>query len=116
MHEINNPFKFGTAEKKLLVVFCYFIILSSIALTTLTVITRNFSNFEKNIQKYFLCEQGGNDPNKPCSHEYRRQSYPVLTTLSIVLVGLESVVNLIFAINLKELKGFFQKLKLKNKK
>ena len=116
MYESNNPFKFGTAEKKLLVVFCYFIILSSVAITTFTVITRNLSNFEKNIKNYFMCEQGGNDPNKPCSHEYRRQSYPELTTISSVLLCLESVVNLIFAINLKELKGFFQKLKLKNKK
>lgn len=114
-HESNNPFKFGTAEKKLLVVFCYYIILATVALTTFTVVTRNASNYIKNIQRYFLCEQGGYDPNNPCSHDFRRQSYPSLTTLSYVLLGLFPVVNLIYAINLKEMKEIFQKMKLNKK-
>jgi len=43
-------------------------------------------------------------------------SYPSITTLSYVLLALFPVVNLIYAINLKELKDFINKLLPKSKK
>ena len=106
-------FKFGTAEKKLIVVFCYYIILSTISMTAFTLATRNASTVVKNIGLYFLCEQGGHDPDNPCMDDYIQQTYPFLITLSFVLLGLFPVVNLIYVIDFKELKEFMEKIKKK---
>ena len=114
--DASNLFKFGTAEKKLLVVFSYYVVLASVALTAFTLSIRNSSNFITSIQQYFLCEQGGHDSSSPCSRDYISQSFPSLTTLSYILLGLFPVVNLIYAMNLKELKEMAQKLRLKRKK
>lgn len=116
-HENSNPFKFGTAEKKILIVTCYCIVLSTVALTAFTLSTRDTPAFVRNIGLYFLCEQRGHDPENPCSRDYIKNSDSVLTMLSYVLLSLFPVVNLIYAINIRELKEFMQKMKsTKNKR
>ena len=115
VQETSNPFKFGTAEKKLLVVFCYYVILATVALTAFTLSTRNSSSIIKGIQKYFLCEQGGHNSSSPCSRDFERHSNPSVTTLAYVLLGLFPAVNLIYAVNMKELKEMAQKLRVKRK-
>ncbi len=116
-HENSNPFKFGTAEKKILIVTCYYIVLSTVALTAFTLSTRDTPALVRNIGLYFLCEQRGHDPENPCSRDYIKNSDSVLTTLSYVLLSLFPVVNLIYAINIRELKEFMQKMKsTKNKR
>ena len=111
--EASHPFQFGTAEKKLLIVFCYYVVLAAVALTGFTLSTRNNSQFIMDIQKYFLCEQSGCNSNRPCRINYNRYSYPSMTLLGYVLLGLFPVVNLIYAINLTELKEIVQKLRFK---
>jgi len=91
----------GTAEKKLLIIFSYYVVLASIALTSFTLSIRNSDNFISGIQAYFFCEQGGIDPDNPCSRDYLINSYPSIATLSFILLALFPVVNLIYAINLK---------------
>ncbi len=116
-HENSNPFKFGTAEKKILIVTCYCIVLSTVALTAFTLSTRDTPAFVRNIGLYFLCEQRGHDPENPCSRDYIKNSDSVLTMLSFVLLSLFPVVNLIYAINTRELKEFMQRMKsTKNKR
>ena len=110
-HENSNPFKFGTAEKKILIVTCYCIVLSTVALTAFTLSTRDTPAFVRNIGLYFLCEQRGHDPENPCSRDYIKNSDSVLTMLSFVLLSLFPVVNLIYAINTRELKEFMQRMK-----
>jgi len=112
----NNQNGRFTAEKKLLVVFSYCVVQSSIFLTEFTLSTRNSDNLISGIQIYFLCEQGGIDPDNPCSRDYLVNLYPSISTLSYVLLALFPVVNLIYAINLKELKDFINMLLLKSKK
>ncbi len=116
-HENSNPFKFGTAEKKILIVTCYCIVLSTVVLTALTLSTRDDTTaFVRNIGLYFLCEQRGHDPENPCSRDYIKNSDSVLTMLSYVLLSLFPVVSLIYAINIRELKEFMQRMKsTKNK-
>ena len=115
-HENSNPFKFGTAEKKILIVTCYCIVLSTVALTAFTLSTRDTPAFVRNIGLYFLCEQRGHDPENPCSRDYIKNSDSVLTMLSYVLLSLFPVVSLIYAINIRELKEFMQRMKsTKNK-
>ena len=109
-------FKFGTAEKKLLIVLSYYIVLSSVALISFTLATRNVENLISGIQEYFFCEQGGFDPEDHCTRDYRKYSYPSLSTISYALLGLFPVVNLIYVINLKELKAALHKWLPKLKK
>ena len=104
-----NIFQFGTAEKKLLIVFSYYIMLSSIALTTFTILTRNNEILISGIKEYFFCEQGGFDPENLCTRDYLKYTYPCLNTTSYVLLSLFPVVNLIYAINLKELKALLHR-------
>jgi len=77
---------------------------------------RNRDKFITGIQTYFFCEQDGFDPDNPCSRDYLMNLYPSISTLTIVLLGLFPVVNLIYAINLNELKDFRNILLLKSKK
>jgi len=106
----------GTAEKKLLVVFIYYAVLSIIVLTAFTLITRNINNFTTGLQIYFFCEQGGFDPDNLCSRDYLKNSYPSLVTLSYVLVAFFPIVNFIYVVNLEELNDFIKKLLPKSMK
>ena len=114
--KLKHIFKFGTAEKKLMIVFSYYIVLSSVALTTFTLSTRNIDILIRGIQEYFFCEQGGFDPEDRCTRDYLKYAYPSLSTISYALLGLFPVVNLIYAINLKELKAALNKCQPKSKK
>ena len=107
----NNPFEFGTAEKKLLFVFFYYVLLSVVAITSFALGTRNASPFVKNIQRYFFCEQSGHDPNNPCSRsEFEKLSNPSITTLSYILLAIFPVINLVFVVNIQELKQSWRRL------
>ena len=92
-----------------MIVFSYYIVLSSVALTTFTVSTRNIDIVIRGIQEYFFCEQGGVDPENRCTRDYLKHAYPSLSTISYALLGLFPIVNLIYAINLKELKAALPK-------
>ena len=77
---------------------------------------RNISGYIREIQMYFFCQQGGYDPDNPCTQDYQMYSYPFLTAAAFALLGLFPVVNLVYAINLKELKAALHKLQTKLKK
>ena len=111
MKQSKQPFKIGTAERKILIIFCYYVLLATIALTTFTVTTRNVGQFAAAVADNWQCELTGVDPENPCN-ELRASlediTYPELTSCSYILLGLFPVVNLVFAVNISELK---QKLK-----
>ena len=96
--------------------FSYYIVLSSVALTSFTLATSNVENLVSGIQEYFFCEQGGFDPEDRCTRDYQKHTSPYLTTISYALLGLFPVVNLIYAINLNELKAALPKWLPKLKK
>ena len=104
-----NRFKIGTAERKVLIVFCYYVILAVVALTTFTISTRNGDLTARRIFEYFTCEQNGHDPDEPCSRSnFEELTNPAWTTLSYMLLGMFPIVNLIYAVNVEELKAFCQ--------
>ena len=110
VHHQSKGFHFGTAEKKLLVVLCYYVILATESLTAFTLSTRNAPRILEEVEKYFFCEQGGRDPNNLCSRsEIERLTTPSLSTLSYVLLGLLPLVNLFFIANIHEIKVIMQK-------
>jgi len=111
--EKSNKFQLGAAEKKLLVVLCYYVVLASVVLTSFTLSTKSLSSYFKKLQTYFLCEQHGLDPSSPCSRVFAGQSYPFLATASFILLGLFPVIYMIYAANLGELKEIVRKWRLR---
>ena len=105
-----NPYKIGTAERKILIVFLYYILLAVVALTAFTLTTRDGDGFYSAVLRYFECESKGVDPNNPCDQSsYTKQLHVALTSLSYILLGLFPMVNFIFVISVRELKQYLQK-------
>ena len=105
-----HPFKIGAAERKILIIFCYYVLLGVIALTSFTVATRNGTLFANAVADYWRCEIAGVDPENSCDRlrdSFEELTYPGLTSISYILLGIFPAVNLIFAVNIKELKQKF---------
>ena len=93
-----------------MIVFCYYILLAVVALTTFTIATRNGGLAITRIFEYFTCEQEGHIPGK-CDEKrsrFQELSNPAWTTMSYILLGMFPMVNLIYAVNIQELKAFCQ--------
>lgn len=98
-----NPLKIGTAEKKLLVIIIYYILLAVLALTTFTIFSRTLPLFTKRLFEYFVCEQDGS--GEVCSQSgFQDLTNPAPANMSFVLLALNPWLNLIFTVNIKELK------------
>ena len=103
-----SPFKISTAERKILIVFVYYIFLGVFALTSFT-LGAKVSAGPRSIDaftKYFLCEAAPN-PAETCERGYLAYDETELFSVAIVLLALFPVVNLIFTIDTKEAKKFF---------
>lgn len=101
MKRSENPFKISTAERKILIVLCYYVFVAVFSLIAFTIATRNNTAQTRELTKYFLCEQS--NPSTPCDRgSYERLAYPEITTISYVLLGLFPVVNLVYVTNFKE--------------
>ena len=98
-----NLLNIETAERKILIVFGYYVILAVFSLITFTITTRNVDELSSELLKYFLCERSA--PDTPCSREeFEKLSQPVLTSIVYVLLGLFPLVNLSFIVNIREVK------------
>ena len=106
-----KQFKISMAERKILIIFFYYVLLVVIALITFTASTRTAVQFAAAVADYWRCELTGVDPENPCN-ELRAilegLSFPVLTSCSYVLVGILPAVNLVFVVNISELKQKFK--------
>ena len=90
---------------KLLIIFSYYVVLSVVGLSVFTIGTRGSSRLMKGLLRYFFCEQGGHNPSSPCSRsDIENMSYLSMDALSHVLLAFLSVVNLLYAVNIAELK------------
>ena len=98
----------GTAERKLLIILCYYVLLVAISLTAFTVTLRRSGLYFTALLEYWRCETTGVDPENPCNRaSFEEQTYPGLTTLAYVLLWTFPAVNLIFAVNISEIKKKF---------
>jgi len=82
-----------------------------IALTGFTVSTRNARLFADAVAEYWQCEIAGVDPEISCDglrDSFQQFTYPGLTAVSYVLIGIFPAVNLIFTVNIKEIKQKFK--------
>lgn len=99
----------GTAEKKLLVALCYYMLVTALTQVTYVLTLKDFPTFVMNIFSYFICEKKGYDPDCPCSRsEFERFNYPTLTAFAYVTLALFPMCLLVFIVNIQELKNFFK--------
>lgn len=97
----------GKPERKLLIALSYYVILTAFVLTSFTLSVRNIEPFAAELLRHFTCEQRGQNPENPmlCDRQrFRRLAYPEVTAAAFVLLGLFPVVNLVYVLNVKELK------------
>ena len=97
----------GTAERKVLIVFVYYVVLAVVALTAFTLIARDKDKFMDEIIRYFLCESKA--PDVPCPRNYIQLPHIILSSLSYILLGLFPMVNFIFVISVQCLKEYLRK-------
>ena len=111
----NTTLQIGKVEIKLMVVLIYYIVLVSILLSTLTVFSRNFTTLKEAMIRYFSCEVGGN--NQQCSlDDIDRLSHPFLLTSTYFFICMLPVFNLIYVVNVKEIKDTLRKWKRTKKR
>ncbi len=106
------PLRLGTPEKKILIAFCYYVLVGVIALSELIQNFRHNEVIAREVGMYFICESGGIDPDDPeeCDRsEFDQYRSPELVTCSFALAGIFPAVNLIFAVNIKQCKQSFIK-------
>ncbi len=106
--------RLGTPEKKILIASCYYVLLGVIALSAFTNMITDGEAIREEFDKYFLCESGGIDPDDPeqCDRSgFEQYQIPGLTATASVLIGMFPVVNVVFAVNVKDLKQFFRRFR-----
>jgi len=104
---------FSVPEIKLLILFCYYWITIITLTNSLSFMLRNFDHFRKDFSIFIACSAGG----------YRAQCMPlarrltdgatdvlILTIISNVLFAFVSWANLVFVIQIADLKVLFNKL------
>ena len=103
--ESRNPFSFGTAEKKLLFVSFYYVALVVVGLLTFSLYQKSGDPLQKELQRYFICESRGHNPDNPCDRsQFEQLNYPVVYTLFISMTLLTPVMLSVFIINIQLLK------------
>ena len=103
---MKTPIAIGAAERKILIVFLYYITLGVFALTAFTLSTKKLDENIVETLDYFECQKNGH--NNTCS--YDPQQYPTVTLISYLLLGLFPAINLVFAVNIQEVKALVKHL------
>jgi len=99
------PKETKVVEINVLIILGYFIIFGVSALTTFGVTLWNGQNFRKVLVSYFLCESTDTSGDKVCSGMGIWQfSTPIPIAVTLLLFGLYPVVNLVYAVQIQELK------------
>ena len=106
-------FTFGTAEKKLLIVLCYYVACAATIITLNTLDLRIGPHFTNNLQKFLFCELGRHNSSNTCKISDNGKIgsiFVFLEVFAILLFSLFPYVNLVFAVNIQELKELWKKL------
>ena len=106
----------STAEKKLLIVFTYYIFLYVIAELNFTLAIQIADTLQTEVFSYFLCEQNGCDPSAPCDRSgFENLLNQGIILLSSILSFLSPAVNFVFVVDYQELKQKFNNLRSSKK-
>ena len=76
-----------------------------ITYTYTIIIFQNLTEIKNELQKYYICEAKGHDPANPCDKSSLEGLYqPVIKIFFIILGFLIPLVNLVFVIDVQEVK------------
>ena len=106
----NNPFGLNVAERKLLIIFCYYVVSTVVNLTAFSDFASKSDIFEVELNRYFACELAGHDPSNPCPRTFEGVWTEVPVIIAYGLHGILPLVNLIFVVSLQELREKFPRL------
>ena len=94
----------NAAKLKLVIIFVYFSITSIFSLTAYTTVAKESAEFKRKLALYFRCESQGVQPDRICEKEFGRLSGDILVAMIYVFFGFYSVVNLVYVVNIREIK------------
>ncbi len=106
IHQSKSVLSFGVPEKKLVIIFVYFIAFEVSSLISFSLSQRNASQLMQEIGKYFTCELNGHDPASPCNRTaFERYQHPTVGIFSNILLFLVPLVNLVYVVDFKLLRS-----------
>ena len=94
--------KSSTAEIKLLIIFCYFFLITALSQTAFTVSLSNQPSLKAELAEYFFCEAAGMS-GPTCERSFERISGEIPIMIGFILLGLYPIVTLIYVVNVKRL-------------
>ena len=100
---IRKVLQLHSGEMKVLLISCYFTIFSVFIITTFTLHKiQSLEQLISDITNYFACEATGmvKDCDKPSVELHRR----IVSIVTFMLIGLFPIVNLVYVLNIQELK------------
>ena len=101
------------ATTKLLIIICYFAGVTTYHLIVLSVnkLRFPFARYIQDLREYFLCESAGVRPVMMCDRNEINQAVPyqLLLDTSFIFIALFPIVNLVYIVNIHELKRSFKK-------
>jgi hypothetical protein len=102
--------KISAAERKILIVFVYEVIVLLLILYGRILDVRDRERFLSEINCYFQCESSGVDHENPCdTTTYMNQITLTMTTISYILLGLFPLVNFLFIVNVRVMNQHLEK-------
>ena len=97
------------AEVRILIVFCYYVIVGASALIAFNVTSQKLQSFSSELDAYFLCEREGT--GQICDRSgFESLTDPALQTIAFILVGIYPAINLVYVIHIADLKSLKQKI------
>ena len=90
--------------------FIYYIGLAAVVPIPYSLPNINFTKYLDSFQKNFVCVQASDNLGNPCSDsDIERNIFTLMGILSYILMALFPVVNLLYIVNIQELKKFWTK-------
>ena len=104
---------FSVPEVKILILSCYFIIFGIVTLINLSIIIRDRKIVLDSLLDYFACQARGYSSSNTCHAEYdelKSNFDPEYSNTSFILLGFLSWSNLLFAIQVSDIKKAMEKV------
>ena len=104
---------FSVPEVKILILSCYFILFGIMACINYSVSIRDANIILERLLDYFACQAYGYSADHTCHAEYDRLRLilkPELNNITYFLVGLLPWLNLLFAVQVSDIKKAIQKI------
>ena len=90
-------------ELKILIISCYYVTFAVFIVTTFTITHIQMeAQFFSDVASYFACEATGT--GSECDRSFGELSGEIFSFLSLILIGLFPIVNLVYVLNIQELK------------